>query len=378
MAVYKVIQDIEAEDKLIGPFTLKQFLFLIAAVGCIFFGGLLGRINPILAMPFLPPLIVFGFLAAPLGREQPNEIWLAARIRFFLKPKRRIWDQAGLKELVTVTAPKQIERVYSDNLSQTEVRSRLSALADTMDSRGWAVKNVNVNMYTHPSFAAAAQSDRLVAPAAAPSAHMVADVQASDDILDSSSNPVAQNFDRMMQEQAQEHRQQVIQQMQQVASGEPAPSGGPPKDFWFMYQNEAAPAAPGYTTFGSQVVTPGSTAPPGANAPLLSKAKMENEEEAGEELKHHEQPGKSHLKTILPLSEQAKQKRRKKIEAAKDHTTQNSAPATPGNPPMTATPPPAILELANINDWSVATLAQQAKRVQEQDPADGEVVVSLH
>ena len=36
MAVYRVPQDVEAEDKLLGPFSFKQFVFLIIAVG--FFG----------------------------------------------------------------------------------------------------------------------------------------------------------------------------------------------------------------------------------------------------------------------------------------------------------------------------------------------------
>ena len=33
MATYKVLQDIEAEDKLIGPLTLKQFVFAIMTFG---------------------------------------------------------------------------------------------------------------------------------------------------------------------------------------------------------------------------------------------------------------------------------------------------------------------------------------------------------
>ncbi|HLG90757.1 MAG TPA: hypothetical protein VI336_01165, partial [Candidatus Saccharimonadales bacterium] len=31
MAVYKVIQDIEAEDKLVGPLTLKGFIYALIA-----------------------------------------------------------------------------------------------------------------------------------------------------------------------------------------------------------------------------------------------------------------------------------------------------------------------------------------------------------
>ncbi len=31
MAVYKVPQDVEAEDKLLGPFSMRQFIYLIIA-----------------------------------------------------------------------------------------------------------------------------------------------------------------------------------------------------------------------------------------------------------------------------------------------------------------------------------------------------------
>ena len=41
MAVYKVIQDIEAEDKLLGPLTLKQFIFAVIAAGFVFAAYLL-------------------------------------------------------------------------------------------------------------------------------------------------------------------------------------------------------------------------------------------------------------------------------------------------------------------------------------------------
>jgi hypothetical protein len=36
MAVYKVIQDVEAEDKLLGPLTLKGFIYALIAATCAF------------------------------------------------------------------------------------------------------------------------------------------------------------------------------------------------------------------------------------------------------------------------------------------------------------------------------------------------------
>ena len=36
MATYKVIQDIEAEDKLVGPLTLKQFIYAGISALCLY------------------------------------------------------------------------------------------------------------------------------------------------------------------------------------------------------------------------------------------------------------------------------------------------------------------------------------------------------
>src|SRR3954470_3689042 len=100
MAVYKVIQDVEAEDKLLGPLTLKGFVYAGIAL-------LIGYINFRLLMPgspikwiFIPalslPMILFAVLASPWGGDQATEVWLLSKIEFFLKPRLRIWDQRGI------------------------------------------------------------------------------------------------------------------------------------------------------------------------------------------------------------------------------------------------------------------------------------------
>src|SRR5689334_5746112 len=115
MAVYKVIQDIESEDKLIGPLTLKGFIYAIAA-------GFLAFINVRIAIAatgggyrfiavaiLIWPMILFGILASPLGREQPTEVWLMSHILFLLKPKTRLWKERGPFNNVTITVPKKLE-----------------------------------------------------------------------------------------------------------------------------------------------------------------------------------------------------------------------------------------------------------------------------
>src|SRR6266446_1904492 len=168
MAVYKVIQDIEAEDKLLGPLTLKGFIYAMIAGTCAFIEfKLLFIASPLkwlFILMFGLPMVLFGVLASPLGRDQPTEVWLLSRIKFFLKPHRRIWDQAGIEELVTITVPKRKEVQLTKNLTPNEVQSRLKTLASTLDTRGWAIKNVDVNLSVPEVEAknAAAESDRLV------------------------------------------------------------------------------------------------------------------------------------------------------------------------------------------------------------------------
>ena len=71
MAVYKVPQDVEAEDKLIGPFSFRQFIYLIIALIAIALGWGLSQLFIPLAIIPLPIVVFFGALALPLRKDQP-------------------------------------------------------------------------------------------------------------------------------------------------------------------------------------------------------------------------------------------------------------------------------------------------------------------
>jgi hypothetical protein len=79
MAVYKVPQDVEAEDKLIGPFSFRQFIYLIVAALGIFMAWALSQV--FIGLLILPLPIVFAFLALalPLRKDQPMETYLQAK-----------------------------------------------------------------------------------------------------------------------------------------------------------------------------------------------------------------------------------------------------------------------------------------------------------
>lgn len=144
MAVYKVPQDVEADDKLIGPFSFRQFIYLIivALAG----GGAWGLSQlflPLMMIP-IPVIIFFGALALPLKKDQPMEVYLAAVVSFYLKPRKKLWEPDGINSLIEITAPKTDDTQLIKDLSQEETRRRLSYLANVVDSRGWAVRGIDV------------------------------------------------------------------------------------------------------------------------------------------------------------------------------------------------------------------------------------------
>lgn len=215
MAVYKVIQDVEAEDKLLGPLTLKSFVYagVAAVLGFIIFRLLISGIGPIKYLIIIilsAPLILFAVLASPLGKDQPTEVWLLSRVRFLLKPRKRVWNQSGIVHPVSVTAPKKPQQNLTKDFSQAEVQSRLKALADTIDSRGWAVKNANLTDISSPAVINESSTDRLVKIDSIPQEKTLIEVHAKDDILDEKHNPTAKKFDRLMKDAEDERKKSLM------------------------------------------------------------------------------------------------------------------------------------------------------------------------
>lgn len=382
MATYKVLQDIEAEDKLLGPLTLKQFIFAAITIGMGFLCFMMINSGaPIfLKVPFvmalLVPMAVLGFLAAPISREQPNDIWLLARLRFLFKPRQRIWDQDGMSELVTITAPKRVVHTFTDGLSQIEVKSRLSALANTLDSRGWAVKNVDTNLFAQPGYLSNdTDSDRLVAPSSLPQDVPTADISAADDILDTTSNSTAQHLDQLVQASTQAHLNQAISGMR----SDPATQQQTPQDYWFLNQpspndNKPAHVPSDYSTFQNQpVVAPGST-----DDAIPDQAATEEEQAIGKRLaaEHDNQMEhvSDHMKVIQPLHNPDGSLTAAALPPLPPVSIDGSVPPPVDNQRQT-TPNPAILGLASNDDLNVATIARQANQLSKDD---GEVVISLH
>lgn len=140
MATYKVPQDVEAEDKLLGPFTFRQFIYLLVSAGgiAVIFG--LFQIFPLLAIIPIPVVLFFLILALPLKKDQPMEVYLASIISFYLKPSIRLWMSGQKESTIKITAPKIIEKPRARNITEEEASTRLSFLSNLVDSEGYSIR----------------------------------------------------------------------------------------------------------------------------------------------------------------------------------------------------------------------------------------------
>lgn len=369
MATYKVIQDIEAEDKLLGPFSLKQFIFgaIAIGVGFVMFMIVASSAPIFIKLPLVslmsPMLLLFGVLAAPIGRDQPTDVWLLARLRFLFRPRVRIWNQDGMKELVTITAPKKEVHVYTDGLTHTEVKSRLGALASTLDSRGWAIKNINANLSSMPGYLTGqTDSDRLVDASQLPQEVSTIEVLASDDMLDPANNPTAERMNSLVQQASAEIKQQARELM--TGNATPAQPATATQDYWFMNQTQPPAGAPqDYAVFSNQqVVTPGATTSATSQVTEEEKALIAKAAAKSEETAHLN----DRIKTLQPLHDRdGNVIHQAPVEAAKIDVPPIPAPTAPPQPS------PKAQALAKDNDKNLSTLSRMA-----QD--DEEVVISLH
>lgn len=353
MAQYKVLQDIEAEDKLLGPLSLRQFIYaaITIALGFIVFKLV---VSPawFLSFIFLPPMLFFGLLAAPLGGQQSSEIWLLAKIRFFLMPRKRVWDQTGLKDLVTITVPKKIEKQLTKGYSKDEVKSRLRSLSATLDTRGWAIKNSG-NMTGYTFSGQDTSGDRLFDISEQSQPSIITEPTA--DIFDPSENPRAQNMDQLINASAQKHRQAIDENLRkhsQEVSTLPLPQTPDitEKDEQELLKKlHASQAQPDLSNTNMKIIQPLSAKNTTQANPPLTNTTLQ-----------------THQKNQSTLVNQDSSN-------ATSSTTQQSISRT-----VTPTTNPAILNIVDNSDGlSIKTIAGEAKRVKDRDN-DDEVVISLH
>lgn len=328
MAVYKVAQDVEADDKLIGPFSFRQFVYLIIVALAIALAWGLSRIFIVLAIIPVPIIFFFGALALPLRKDQPMEVYMAAIVSFYLKPRKRLWDPDGIESLVEITAPKVVEVQRTKDISQMEAERRLGYLADIADTQGWAIRHAaepfaDNAMYTDAFYAA----------------------QQTEDVLDDKGG-IATNIDNMINQADERRKQDMLARMQQQQA-QPQP------------QVVVPPIADPYANLASS--------PQAAQSTLVDPS-----------VQYNPYPTEIHQTVINPLSGTGRLEQEPlmpTLPTPEAISPEITAPSTSEN-----TISPDIINLASNTDLSIETIQREANRIQQKHDEDEgeEVVIKLH
>lgn len=137
---YKVPQNIDMEDKIVGPFTMKQFVYLL--IGAFIIYGIYNYLSkgfdnfmPLFIVLSLPiGLIIFAFVFVKIN-DRPFEQFIVNLIQFMRTPKQRIWSEGYVGEDVIVDDPtveKKDDERHKDTRSLDELSKSLEAKTKTL------------------------------------------------------------------------------------------------------------------------------------------------------------------------------------------------------------------------------------------------------
>lgn len=143
MGQYKVPQNVESEDKILGPLSLKQFIYAIIGIGYgLLTFAIFKSVIVIWILIGLPPMLAFLALGLYQREDQPLETYIFAVARFITQPKLRLWEKEPIFEVFRVEPPPP--KPIVKHRDPREVRSQLQQLANVVDTRGWAPKAASV------------------------------------------------------------------------------------------------------------------------------------------------------------------------------------------------------------------------------------------
>ncbi|MEK7644202.1 MAG: PrgI family protein [Patescibacteria group bacterium] len=135
---FKVPQNVDMADKIIGPLTMAQFLYVII-------GGLIDYIllqnlidtAPGVFFSLAIPIALFSLAMAFLKiNDIPFPRFIQAAILFMSSPKRRIWHKYSETSPVRITTPKQ--KIQPKIVRKNIEKSEIEKMAAVLDTAGWA------------------------------------------------------------------------------------------------------------------------------------------------------------------------------------------------------------------------------------------------
>lgn len=136
---FKVPQDVQREDTIIGPITIKQ-LIILGIGGGIAYAIYVGLAASYYMEIWLPPVVVIGGLTLAFAflkiHEMPFHIFLMNFIEYHLLPRQRIWIQGtGYPFIPPFEEPKKKLSPSQEEPKKKPVKS-LQELTKVLDTHG--------------------------------------------------------------------------------------------------------------------------------------------------------------------------------------------------------------------------------------------------
>ena len=133
MTQYQVPQFIEVEDRIIGPLTLKQFLYLAFAGAILFVLWFLLKffVWIIIAIPIAALAAAFAFIKI---NDRPFVYFFLAFIGYFMKPKLYLF-RASPPVTREKLPEKPAEAIVPEKAAESVTRSKLKELALMLDTK---------------------------------------------------------------------------------------------------------------------------------------------------------------------------------------------------------------------------------------------------
>lgn len=148
---FKVPQDVQRADQIIGPLTWKQ-LIILGAGGAVCYAIYVSLAKKYHMEIWLPPVAIVGGITAALAFLKIHgltfERWLLAFMEYHLLPKKRIWKKGQAEPFVSyldrISSEKDKKLEESQNKKEQEKKSKsIKELSKVLDSYGGSKDGVS-------------------------------------------------------------------------------------------------------------------------------------------------------------------------------------------------------------------------------------------
>jgi hypothetical protein len=136
---FKVPQNIDLEDKIVGPLTLIQFVYcLVGGLVCYIIYQLLPTHLGIVLLFDIPIALVALAMAFLKIQDQPLSHFITAGIQYMNRPKTRFWMRLGFIPSPIYQAPIEVKKEASVTPKRKIEKSDLEKLAYSLDTKPMA------------------------------------------------------------------------------------------------------------------------------------------------------------------------------------------------------------------------------------------------